>query len=941
MLIKRLSHISVPIAVALATLLFLLMVLSTQAGGPVIDTQSPNAAISTVFGQTPYAKTGHAIATGDVNGDGYQDLIVGAPYADLMPAGVSTVCISQSFNEYVDCVGGGAYLYLGRPEISHTLDLASEPANVVFYASPDQFSGDELGRSVTMGDLNGDGLDDIVVGSSDNDSASPGAAFVWVGRRSITTTTAISVNIKERATATTDGYNLEFAGACILNHLGWDVATGDVNGDGIDDLIAGAPRASVDTVTDTNNFPPDYQCYHYSAADRTRSGAVYVRLGSTGLISSAGSQEDPMRCLPELTIYGQNSDDYLGRSLASGDVDGDGYADIVVGADGANPGGSLSNAGKVYVFYGSNAITYTRCSIYYPPYVFENQIVKELAYVTTTADITITGAAAGNHSGYDVSTGDLNGDGYDDIIVGAPYANSNRGRVYVVFGGPRASISPTIPLNQADLAVSGATTDAWLGASVFARDLNHDGTDDLIMGAIGIDPDDADSEHDPASARKGAAYVLFGGSSLSGTVDLGSGSPADLTVLGASSDDWLGRGLAAGDLNGDSFNELLVGAPGLDHTDALTRTGAAYLINLTYPQSITVTGNLTQVTAGNSVTFHATATTWLDTRDVTTRTSFSISPAAGGAWLANSYTSSRAGSWTVTGTLDSLAGTTSLTVLPGPLTTISISPSTVFVSPNDLAQFQASGQDKGDNPIPDLTFTWSIVNGGGQIVASGPSTLTVRAAVTDATYFNTVVAAASGKSAAASIVVLNAAPQALFTCGSCSISEGSPLSFDASSSSDPNHDPLTFAWTFGDGSSGSGPTPSHPYPDNGTYTVTLTVTDDNGLTDTDQHPVTVSNVPPAPTITAPTTASRNQSVTFSANPNDPGRDTFTFRWDWGDETAVVTTTTASVIHTFTAPSTYTVTLLVTDDDGGSGQTSHVILIQPTHYIYLPLTIRGL
>src|SRR5512136_2690457 len=122
---KRLALISVSTALALATLILLMMTLSALADGPVIDTQSSNAAISTVFGQTPDAKTGHAIAAGDINGDGYQDLIIGAPYADVAPSLVVTSCTTARAN-YVDCVSGGVYVYLGRPGISNTLDLAQQ-----------------------------------------------------------------------------------------------------------------------------------------------------------------------------------------------------------------------------------------------------------------------------------------------------------------------------------------------------------------------------------------------------------------------------------------------------------------------------------------------------------------------------------------------------------------------------------------------------------------------------------------------------------------------------------------------------------------------------------------------------------------------------------------------------------------------------------------------
>jgi PKD repeat protein len=912
---KRLSLIF-PVAMAGALLLLLLLTLSARAEGPIIDTQLSNDATSTVFGESTDAKTGHAIATGDINGDGYADLIVGAPYADIVPTMVYTTCYDP-YGAYINCVSGGVYLYLGRPEISHTLDLASEPADVTFYAPPDQYSGEGLGRSVAVGDLNGDGLDDIIMGSSHYGSSPIGSAYVWVGRTSITTTASISVNIASQATSITDGHNLKLVGAWTSDHLGWELATGDVNGDGIDDMIIGAPMASVDTVTNTGYYPPDYQRYHYAAADREENGAVYVKLGGTNIVSSTGATEDMMYCLPELTIYGEDSYDYLGASLASGDIDGDGYDDVIVGAAGGDPG-ETSDAGEVHVFYGSDAITYTMCSVYTPT-VFENQIVKEMAYVTTTADITLTGIAGDTYSGYDVSAGDLNGDNYADIIIGAPYADSNHGQVYVVYGGSRGSISATIPLNQADLTVSGAAVDTYLGTSVFAGDLNHDGTDDLLMGAIGIDPYDTEYSGSDSSTEEGSAYVLFGSGSLSGTIDLGTGNPADLTILGASADDWLGRGLGVGDLNGDGVNELLVGAAGLDH-DTLSNTGAAYIINLVYPQQITVTGSLTQVVAGGTVSLNAVADTWLGIRDVTSQTSFAISPGAGGSWNGNIYTSSQAGDWTVTGTLYSMWDTTSLTVVPGPLAAVTIDPATAFVLPGATVEFQASGWDGQGNPISNPTFAWSIVNGGGQIVATGPNTLTVQCVITDATYADTVVATSSGLSATASIVVSNTAPLADFDCGTCTAVEGNPLAFDAGASSDPNQDPLTYTWAFGDGSSGGGETPTHSYPDNDTYTVTLTVEDDDGLTDTHQRVVTITNRSPwNVAIGEPNTVDEGSSVVLTGSATDVPSDTLTYEWDLDDDGFF--DDAAGQSPTFDAssldgPATVTVTLRVSDDDGG-------------------------
>jgi len=625
MFTKRLVRITLPVVLALAALVLLWMALAVLADGPVIDTQVPNLAVSTVLGQTTGAKTGHAVATGDVNGDGYQDLIVGAPYADLLPTGVSTYCLEYA--SYLDCVSGGVYVYLGRATISNTIDLLTQPANVTFYATPNQWSGEQLGRSVAVGDINNDGLDDIVMGAS-NMGSTVGEALVWVGRDTITTTTAVSVNIY-------NDYNLTLVGAWVGDRSGWDVAVGDMNGDGFGDIVTSSPLASVVPVTDTCDpptdtecyLPPDYQAYHYSAPGvyRTQSGAVYVSLGSSLINSSAQVRKDFMDCMPELTIYGRASNDRFGHSVAVGDIDHDGIDDLLVGADGVSPGGAA------YVFYGSSALIYAECNPYVEPYYFANQVVKDLAYITQTADISITNVAAGAGVGYDVAVGNLNNDVYGDIIVGAPSANSGYGRVYAVYGGPRNVVSGTIPVAQANLRVTGSAAHTWLGSSVSAGDINHDGVGDLVMGAIGIDPNNADLIGSSSTAEAGAAYVLFGGRH-SGNVDLGVGNPYDLLVLGAASDAWLGRGLATADLNGDGFSELAVGAASMDHGSTVLHTGAVYVVDLAYPQQITVTTSPPQAVAGQSVNISVTAQSWIGSQDVTNQSTLAISPGAGGSW---------------------------------------------------------------------------------------------------------------------------------------------------------------------------------------------------------------------------------------------------------------------------------------------------------------------
>jgi PKD repeat protein len=154
--------------------------------------------------------------------------------------------------------------------------------------------------------------------------------------------------------------------------------------------------------------------------------------------------------------------------------------------------------------------------------------------------------------------------------------------------------------------------------------------------------------------------------------------------------------------------------------------------------------------------------------------------------------------------------------------------------------------------------------------------------------------------------------------------EGSPVYFDGTGSWDPDGDPLTYNWTFGDGNTGTGPTPSHSYADNGTYQVCLTVTDPDGTSDTQCTTAEIYNVAPAVgPITAPLDPVQvGVSIDAQASFTDPSTaDTHTVVWDWGDgnsDTIDPATSPISASHSYAAPGFYTIELTVTDNDGGSG-----------------------
>ncbi len=295
-------------------------------------------------------------------------------------------------------------------------------------------------------------------------------------------------------------------GAQSGNRLGWSVgASADLNGDGWADFVGGAPTAGL------------------LASLR---GRVSVFLGGPGADE-----------LPDVVMPGEADGDRLGSSLAyAGDLNGDGFADLVVGAPYNDAGGDAAdNVGRVYVFFGGAA-------------------------PDSLPDLVLTGEAPGDLFGWAVAgAGDVDGDGRDDLLVGAPFsdaggaAGADRGRAYLFLGGDPPDAAP-------DLVLSGvAPGDAFGWSLAGAGDVDGDAAPDLLVGAL----------------LRSRAYLFRGG-------DPAGASPPDtvahLVLIGEASDDRFGYAVAgAGDVDGDGLADLLVGA--LLNDAAGSNAGRAYLFH--------------------------------------------------------------------------------------------------------------------------------------------------------------------------------------------------------------------------------------------------------------------------------------------------------------------------------------------------------------------------
>jgi hypothetical protein len=416
---------------------------------------------------------------------------------------------------------------------------------------------DSTGFSVSAaGDINGDGINDVVVGAYGSDPggrSSAGESYVVFGA-----TTGFSAVLPLGSLYPAGGGDgskgFVLAGKDTNDFSGRSVsAAGDVNGDGIDDLIIGAGNAA----SGGRSFVGE----SYVVFGSTQSFPAVFRLASlfpdVGGDGSAG-----------FVLVGADEGDYSGRSVsAAGDINGDGIDDLTIGA------WKYSEVGKSYVVFGSTQDFAA---------VFPLATLYPAGGGDGSKGFVLAGIESGDHTGYSVSAaGDVNGDGVDDLIVGAyrtdPGGRGDAGESHVVFGSTQG-FPAVFPLASLFPALGGDGTRGFVltgideydvsGASVSAAgDVNGDGIDDLIVGARG-----GDALAGKYSAA-GESYVVFGSTQdfravlpLARLLPRGGGDGTQgFVLLGIDELDFSGHSVsAAGDVNGDGIDDLIIGAVGAD-----------------------------------------------------------------------------------------------------------------------------------------------------------------------------------------------------------------------------------------------------------------------------------------------------------------------------------------------------------------------------------------
>ena len=465
---------------------------------------------------------------GDINNDGFDDFMIGAPSAGS---------------------AGKTYVVFGKGTWGSTIELSTVTAGTGGFVITGA-SNDRSGFSIAvLGDINGDHADDLLIGAPGSTGGGAGKTYVVFSNLSKDMSgNLIAMSNIDLATvaAGTGGFVLNGEAAAASpspfgDNSGYSVSSaGDVNGDGIVDILVGAPNAAS---TKGKTYVVFGQLTQPSGIDLSTVAVGTGGFVINGTTSSTADFTDP--------------GDASGWSVTGvGDLNGDGLADLVIGAPFVNRPQSLLEAGETGSDAGASYVVFGKKT---------NTAIDLTAIAAGTGGFVVYGRKAGDQSGFNVSAaGDVNGDNLADFIVSSPLEdrnvlnNDHQGVSYVVFGKTTTSLidlKTVLMGSGGGFAINGQNLRDRAGyKTTTVGDFNGDGLSDFLLSSF--------NETSPASQSH--SYLIYGKTTATAidlnAVEAGTGgfairdwqaSTAEGTMLGTSVS-------AAGDVNGDGFVDLLV-----------------------------------------------------------------------------------------------------------------------------------------------------------------------------------------------------------------------------------------------------------------------------------------------------------------------------------------------------------------------------------------------
>jgi hypothetical protein len=499
-----------------------------------------SASLSTAvefIGEAAIDYAGYTVASaGDVNNDTYDDFLVGA----FMHHGYGAD-------------SGSAYFIYGQASaltsasLSTAVNFGGEAYENTAVASDDS-AGSDIGNA---GDVNGDGYDDflVVANANDDGGSSSGSAYLVYGQASLLAGTSLSNAV-------------EYIGETVSDMVNLAKTAGDVNGDGYDDFLITAS---------------------FNDSGASNAGAVYLIYGQAAPLAGGSLSSVAVKYTGEGINY------KAGVALAYGDINGDEYSDFLIDAASSSDGKTV-----VYLVYGqaaplaggslSTAVALTGAPAggYNTPvsvgdvngdgyddilignytlniaYLLYGQAASFVSGSYLASSVQFTPEVSGDLAGMDVALADINGDGYRDMIISATQNDDgavNAGAIYLIYGQAAALTNASLSTAIEFMGINATASGASIGLADHC-DVNNDGYDDLFIGF---------KDDNTTYYTLGQAAPLVGGSLSTFNTFTGE-------VVGDSAGDSVS---CAGDVNGDNYNEIIIGATGND--DAGSGAGAAYL----------------------------------------------------------------------------------------------------------------------------------------------------------------------------------------------------------------------------------------------------------------------------------------------------------------------------------------------------------------------------